>query len=465
MLANRYVIFVAIALPMLILPMQITMVTVALQDLTRDLNAPLRWSGWVITVFMIGQVISAPLAGRLAEQYSAHRVLAMGFAVSVGASLSCMLAPDIYWLIGSRAVQGLAAGLLLPAAMGIVGVTFKEDRARWIGLLGSTLPIGGVIGPVVGGVIVDLLDWRWTFAVNIPIGALGMLAALTILPRTPQRSGTRRLDFAGIGMLTVSATALIFALTEMGRRDADPAWLLVALGFVTALVGFPMLVRREIRIPHPAVDIAFLRRREFLFVNTFTFFFGGGIFGMFSLMPLYAQSAYGMSATETGALVTPRGIAMVTVSMLASLVLPHTGYRKPMVTGLLLIGTSLFVIALGIREPSIAGVEISNFFWLTILVCCTGIAFAMMLPSLNNAALDLEPDRIPAITGLRAMFMSLGGTIGVSIILLVTSRSSSVTAGLETAFIGMAIMFVACIAFVPGIPEMDRRGHVQTPAP
>ena len=112
---------------------------------------------------------------------------------------------------------------MMPSGMGIVGSTFKDDRARWIGLLGSVLPIGGMIGPSLGGAIVDLLSWRWTFALNVPLGTLAVLAALTILPRTPRRANLGRLDFTGIGMLAISATALIYALTEMGRRDADPA--------------------------------------------------------------------------------------------------------------------------------------------------------------------------------------------------------------------------------------------------
>ena len=155
---------------------------------------------------------------------------------------------------------------------------------------------------------------------------------------------------------------------------------------------------------------------------------------MFSMIPLYAQSGYGMTATETGALVTPRSIAMVSVSMLAALLLPYTGYRKPIIIRMLGTAAALFVISLGIEEPSIAGVQILNFVWLAFIVCCTGIAFGMLNPSLNNAALDLAPDRIPAIVGLRAMFMSLGGTVGISIILLVVSRSGSTAAGLETAF-------------------------------
>ena len=454
---SRYVIFAAVALSMLVYTTQFTMVSVALPELTDDLNAPLRWSGWVLTVFMIGQVITAPLAGRLAEQFGAHRIFAAGFIVFTLASLSCALATDIYWLIGSRAVQGMAGGTMMPSGMGIVGVTFKDDRARWIGLLGSVLPIGGVIGPSLGGAIVDLLGWRWTFALNVPLGTLAVLAALAILPRTPRRANLGRLDFTGIGMLAISTTALIYALTEMGRRDADPAWIVVAIGLAMAFVGFPMLVRREARIPHPAIDMTLLRRREFMFVNTLAFFFGAGIFGMFSMIPLYAQSGYGMTATETGALVTPRSIAMVSVSMLAALLLPYTGYRKPIIIGMLGTAAALFVISLGIEEPSIAGVQISNFVWLAFIVCCTGIAFGMLNPSLNNAALDLAPDRIPAIVGLRAMFMSLGGTVGVSLILLVVSRSGSTAAGLETAFTGMAIMLVGSAALVFGIPEMVRR--------
>jgi len=466
MASNRYLLFAITATATLAFAMQFSMVSVALPELTTDLDAPLRWTGWVVTVFLIGQVVSMPLAGRLAERYGARNLFIVGFIFFSLSSFGAAISPNVWVLIATRALQGAAGGVLLPAAMGMIGEAFKENRARPIGLLGSIAPIGGIIGPSLGGVIVDHLGWRWTFALNIPLGPLVLVAGLLFMPRgtTIRRSGS--IDYAGIGLLGLTITSLVFALTELGRPSAETNYPLVGGAALVSVVSLGLLGLRLTRAAHPVIDLDLLRRHEFLFANLLSFFFGAALLSIFSLLPLYVQSRYGMNASEAGALVTPRAAAMVVAAMVASMALPLTGYRRPIVFGILLMSSSMVVLSFGIKDPTVLGISLSSFVWIGIVAALMGISFGIVTPSLNNASLDHAPDRIPAVNGLRGMFMNLGGVVGVSVVLLIVSHSSEPAVGLERSFVALAVLAAAATVLALGIPEIaSRRTAREAPTP
>ncbi len=193
-------------------------------------------------------------------------------------------------------------------------------------------------------------------------------------------------------------------------------------------------------------------------MNALNFLYGAAIFGLFSFIPLYAESAYGVSSATAGALLTPRAFAMIIASSVAAYLLPRTGYRKPIIVGLVMMSLSTFVLSFGLHDPVILGLRIPSVWYLATIIGFSGLAFGIAGPAANNAAIELAPDRIAAITGLRGMFRSLGGTLGTAVIILVASRASSEGAGLEQAFVGIAVVNLLAIAFVFGTP--DRVGDV-----
>ncbi len=451
-LGQRYVLFAVVSVALLVSSMQFSMVSVALPDIIDGLDAPFRWVGWIITVFALAQAVSMPIAGKLSDELGRRNVFAAGLVVFAVASVACAVAPNVYALIAARAVQGLAGGSLLPSAYGIIGDAFADNRPQALGMISSVFPIGGIIGPNAGGVIVDNLGWRWTFGLNAPLVALVVVVILIVMREQPGRRSSP-IDYRGAALLTLGVSALIYALTELGQRDADPSMLIVAVALLTAVAGGLLFIRQESRTADPVVDLALLRRREFAFVNTLNFFYGMSVFGMFAFIPLYAQSEYGMTSSETGALLTPRAMAMIGASTLAALTLPRTGYRKPIIGGMLIMAGAFIAMSLGIDRPNIAGVELSNFVYLAVIVMFTGVGFGISGPAANNAAIELAPDRVAAVTGLRGMFRSLGGAIGTAIIVLITSRADSTAAGLEVAFTGLAVVTVLTSLLVFGISD------------
>ncbi len=451
---GRPLLFALVALTTLLFSLQFSTVTIGLPIIIQDLDAPLRWVGWIITAFILAQAISMPVVGKLSDEVGRRAVFVGGLATFTVASLVCALSPNIYVLIAARAAQGLGGGALVTSSFGIVADAFPEEatgaeRARAIGLLSAVYPIGAIIGPNLGGFIIEHFGWRWTFALNVPFGSLGVLAALALLLPASTARRPERIDFLGAALFTVAATSLIYSLTELSQREADPNPLVVAICLLLAIVVIAAFVRREWAIPNPAVDLRLLKQKEFVFFTILHFFFGVAIFGFFSFIPLYAQSAYGMSSGKIGVLLTPRAAVLIASSALASLLLARTGYRRPVIGGLMIIAVSLIVLSMGRQEPLI----FPDFFYLALVISVGGFGLGVAMPASNNLGLELAPDRIAAISGLRGMLQFLGGSIGTAVIVLVTSHASSTAQGLETSFIGLAVVSVLVGFLVLGIPE------------
>lgn len=461
---DRHLIFALLSVSMLSFIMQFGMVAVSIGQLTTDLHSPLRWSGWVLTIFMVGQVVAMPVAGRLTERFGARAVFAVGFVFFAASSFVCAIAPNIYVLILARAVQGAAGGGLAPAGTSLIGEAYGAGRTRAIGLYSSLMPFGAVLGPVVGGVIVEQLGWRWTFGFNAPLGFVVCLLAFVVLP-PGQRRPIQRLDYGGMALIALTMTSLIFALTELGQRGVAPDYRLVAIAALVCVVSGAVLAYHEQRTAQPVIDLDLLKRGEFAATNAISFCFGMGWTSVATMIPLYAQTAYGLSVTRSGALLSPRAAVMVTVSALSAYALPRTGFRKPLVAGLVGLSVSLVIIAMGIKEPRIAGVVLPNFYWLLLLVGSAGIFFGFANPSMNNAGLELEPDRIASIAGLRGMFQNLGGTLGISLVVLIASRAETTAAGMQDAFRVLAMIVLASTIFVLKVPELGSAHRMRlTPA-
>jgi MFS family permease len=189
------------------------------------------------------------------------------------------------------------------------------------------------------------------------------------------------------------------------------------------------------------------------------------IFGMFSFIPLYAQTAYGLSSSEAGWMLTPRAICMIAASVVASFFLPKTGYRMPIQVGL--VGTAILtaVLSQSLHDVSVFGLALSDGIYITLLVGLTGLAFGFAGPAANNGGIELVPTRIAAVTGLRGMFRSVGGTVGTALIVLIVARAPSELVGLEWTFMVLAGLSLVAALLTLGIPARVGRTTVPiTPA-
>ncbi len=447
--------YVYICVPLLVTALQYHMVSVGLGDMSEDLAAPLRWVGWVITGFTVASASVQPIAGKLGDRFGSRTIFAAGLVGFAGASLACAVAPDIYFLILARGVQGFSAGMMMPTSFALVAAAFPERRAQAVGLLSSMVPIGTLVGPNLGGVIVENFGWRATFLVNVPIAVVMAAGAFVLLPAVPGRA-TAPIDVRGALLLAAVVASFVYGMTELG---GDSSRLYVA-AVIAVSVGLAVVFgRHERRVAAPIIDLDLLRERAFVVANSLSFLYGAALVGLFGFIPLYVQTRYGMSPTESGLVLTPRAIAMVGVSALVAMMLGRIGYRRPIAFGLVIIGTSSIALSLGLVAPTILGLQFTDFMWITVVTTAVGVAYAFIGPPLNNVGIDLAPDRIASISGLRGTFRSVGGAVGAAFVVLVVSLSPDVPTGLERSFLVFGIVTLSCLVLVRMVPE-PRRGRV-----
>ncbi|MER3419010.1 MAG: MFS transporter [Chloroflexota bacterium] len=462
-MGRKYVIFGLVALALLMSSIDSTIVAVALPAMRADLHTDIALIGWTITAYQLGTLLVMPLAGKLSDELGRKRVFLAAVGLFTLSSFLCGFAPNVYLLIVFRILQAIGGGAFLPSCTGIVADTFAERRGQAIGLFSSIFPIGGIIGPNLGGVIVDTLSWRFVFYVNVPIGLA--VIALTWLLYHPQQQRAARMaiDFLGVMLYGAAISTVLVSLTWVGDHPhtvthAPLLWAALA----GAALLFAIWYRHERRTEEPMIDTTLLHYRPFLAANTYNFLFGAGVFGFTAFLPLYAELRYHMSATEAGALLTPRAVVMIITSTVASLYIIRLGYRLPMILGICAISLSLMLASLGTENVHLFGVAVPNFVYLAAVVALMGLGFGLSAPASNNAALDLIPGKVAAVTGIRGMFRQTGGTLGTALVVVITSLFSDEARGLQVVFFGLAwviLLIIPVVFLIPDSAHARRKGQ------
>lgn len=455
---HRYVFFAVASLALFMSSASATIVATALPAIERGLQADLVWTGWIITAYQLMTLTMMPLVGRISDEWGRKRVFMGGVFIFTLGSLFCALSPNISWLIAARFFQALGGGGFMPSAMGIVGDHFAEDRARAIGLFTSVFPLGGIVGPALGGWLLDYAPWQAIFLINVPVGVLVLVLSHLLLEPDPAARRTR-LDFPGAGLFAVSILSLMYFLTRVGENPAVVfswvTWLLLVVGILLLLI----FLRWEKRAESPILELSLLKNPTFAVINGLNLLYGACILGMMAFIPYYAQLAYGMSNLASGSLLTARALGMIGTSALVSMFLNRTGYRLPMAAGFLVLAASTLGLGFMPHGPVIGGWVLADYWWLAVLVFVSGVGVGLASPSSNNAAIELMPEKIAAISGLRGMFRQAGGVLGASLILLILSCYQDKGAGFRVVFTGMAIFLIAAAPLIKKVP--DGRGGVQ----
>lgn len=454
---RRHLFFVLAAFAVLMASIDATIVAVALPQLTTAFGAPLPWVSATLTAYQIVQVVMLPLTGKLSDSLGRRRVFLFCVGVFTLGSLLCGLAPSIGWLIAFRAVQAIGGGGLLPSAVGIVSDQYRERRAQAIGLFTSAFPIGGIIGPNLGGYIIQHWSWREMFLINVPIGLLVVGGVLVLVGDSADANRRRlHLDLPGLGLYAGAVVALMVGMTAAADDPAlwsSPVLWALLVGALALLVLFLRHVRRA---ADPIMDYQLLASHPFLAANLYNFLFGASVFGLFSFMPYYAVLRYNLTPFESGAVMTPRAVAMIVVSTVASLYVIRLGYRLPMLVGMGLLVMMLALLSQGWQNVALGGLTLHGFWLLALLLLVGGVGMGLSAPSSNNAALDLAPGKAAGMTGVRGMFRLTGGALSVAAIVLALSFFPDQAHGLEVIFMVLAGVLLLTIPLTLAIPDTAR---------
>ncbi|MCL6448140.1 MAG: MFS transporter [Armatimonadetes bacterium] len=449
---HRYVFFAVASLALFMSSAGATIVATALPVIEHNLQADLVWTGWIITAYQLVLLTTMPLVGRISDEWGRKRVFMGCVIIFTLGSLFCALSPNIFWLIAARFFQALGGGGFMPSAMGIVGDHFAEDRARAIGLFTSVFPLGGIVGPALGGWLLDYTPWHTIFLINIPVGVVVLILSHLLLEPDPAARRTR-VDLPGASLFAVSILFLMYFLTRIGENPAvvfsGVTWILLALGILLLLA----FLRWEKRVESPVLELSLLKNPTFAVINGLNLLYGACILGMMAFIPYYAQLVYGMSSLAGGSLLTARALGMIGMSALVSMILNRTGYRLPMTAGFLVLAASTLGLAFLPHGPVIGGRALADYWWLAFLVFVSGVGVGLASPPSNNAAIELMPEKIAAISGLRGMFRQAGGVLGTSLILLILSFYPDKSVGFRVIFTGMAVFLLAAAPFIKKVPD------------
>ena len=442
---RRYLVFAVVSLALMMSSVDQTIVATALSAIQHDLHAQVNWSSWTITIYSLGQVLVMPLAGKLGDQYGRKQIFLGAVVLFTTASLCCGFANDIYLLIVLRGVQAIGGGGLMPSATGIVSEIFGTERDRAVGLFSSIFPIGGIIGPVLGGVFVTYWSWRGIFLVNVPIGIVLLALGTLIIPAIPRRPD-RHLDIRGVALLGGTLLPAMLGIAYLGGSNShvtSPAFLVPECAAVVACVLF---LRHTAKAPSPFISLRFITGRGFGIMNLLNFLYGSAVLGFAPLVPLYAQNRYGLRPLAAGTLLTARAVGMIATAGLAVYLLRRTGYRWPMAVGFTLM-------AFGVLGTALSPHGLSPYAWLVLATGICGIGMGISTPASNNATLQLAPEHAAAVAGLRGMFRQAGAITAVSITAAIVARSTNPGITQAHVFLVFAAITACSLPLILLVPE------------
>jgi EmrB/QacA subfamily drug resistance transporter len=458
--SRSYLIFVIVSSALMMASIDATIVTVAIPTMLREMRTTLPLVTWSLTSYQLTQTIVLPLSGRLADKWGRKRIFLAAVVLFSLGSLGAGLSPSIYVLILFRVLQGAGGGMFFPSAAGVVGEVFPEGRRQTvIGLFVTIFQVGGVIGPNIGGLVIDNLSWRWIFFVNLPVGLAILLLAVPLVPgdRTGAERVARGIDSMGAALFAAAMFSLLFGLTYLANHPDQPAsaipWTFLGCG-VFLLLAF---IQQERRAAEPIIDLAVFRWRPFLAANSQLFMWSAAFNGYFNFVPYYATLAYGMSATESGAILTPRSLTAVVVSALSSVFVVRLGYRRPWLVGIYLLAASMLLMSIGIHNPHVLGLKVPDFVFLSAIVAVAGLGVGIAIPPSQNAVFDLLPDQMASVAGMRAMFGNSGAVIGTTAVTLVLSHFHDRVAGMRVIFFSLGLIVLVSQVLVFFVPDLKRR--------
>jgi EmrB/QacA subfamily drug resistance transporter len=408
--------------------MESTVVATAMPTIVSQLGGLNSYS-WVFSVYMLASTTTVPVYGKLSDLYGRRPIYAIAMALFLIGSVLCGLSQSMGQLIAARAVQGLGAGGLLPLAFIIIGDLFTlEQRARMQGVFSSVWGVSSVIGPLLGGFLVDQVSWHWVFFINV---IPGLLAAVLVwrawIDRPRANSATRpAVDYAGAGLLTISVVVLLLGLFEFGT---PVGWALTA----AALLLLALLAWVERRAADPVLPLLLFRDRLFVIACLHGVLAGWAMFGSTAYVPLFVQTVLGTSATAAGATLTPMLIAWVTASIIGSRLLLRVGYRTLALIGMTLLTVGSFLmtqVGVGTSELLLLG-------GLSLM----GIGMGLSIPAFLIAVQStVRREALGSATSTVQFSRSIGGTLGVSVMGAVLSArlaGGMLAAGLDPAQVSL----------------------------
>ncbi|MFE1750533.1 DHA2 family efflux MFS transporter permease subunit [Streptomyces anandii] len=416
-----------------------TITSVALPDMRQRLHTTLTGLQWIVDAYVLAVAMLLLAAGVCADRFGRKRVFLGGLAVFTLASALCSVSTTVGWLLAARVLQGIGAAALSPASLALLGsaYTVPQERVKAIGLWAGLSGIGLAAGPVAGGVLVDLFDWRAIFLINIPIGVVSLLAGARVL-RESRNPAAAPLDLPGQALSILGVGALTFGLIEAGDRGWTSP--LILGSFAATIVLLALFIAVEARSAAPMLPLGLFRKRLFTVSNTAMTVVGFGLMGSGFFFSQFFVTVQGASVLRAGLETLACSLAMVVCSPYAARFAARFGFRSVVTLGLLLAGIGLLTMADVHHDTAYAGV-----WWRLAL---TGVGFGLTMSPLTGAAISsVRPEEGGLASGISSTTRQIGAVFGVAVLgAIVRTRQehgASFGDGLDTAFLAAGAVTLA----------------------
>ncbi|MGH3319584.1 MAG: MDR family MFS transporter [Streptosporangiaceae bacterium] len=425
-----------------------TLVTLAIHTLVVELHSTPGTIQWVITGFMLAMAVAIPVTGWAERRWGGKRVWMAALVLFGLASVLCAVSWNDTSLIGFRALQGFATGLLIPLLQTLaVRAAGGHVSSRLMAAVSLPVALGPILGPVIGGVILNWLSWRWLFLVNVPVIAVGLLLAWRFLPtdRPESSAGRGRLDWIGLVLLAPALAGILLGLSQLSEDGGigHAGVLVPLLAGVSLLAAFVAWASRPGE-RRPIVDIRLLRLRSLGSASTVLFTAGAAMYAGMFLLPLYYQQLRGDSVLDAGLLMIPQGVGALLARFVVGKLVDRFGARAVTIASFLL--TAVATVPFALAGPG------TSLWWLGAVLLVRGLGIgAVLIPPMSVAYTDIQPTGIPHATMNTRIIQQVGASFGTAIVAV--ALQSLLAHGATGAFQG-AFWWAVGIAIAAVIPAI-----------
>jgi len=459
---KRWIALILLCSAQFVVVLDASIVNVALPTIGEALNFTESSLPWVVNAYVLTFGGFLLLGGRLADLLGRRRVFMFGLVLFALASLAGGLAGNSGQLIAARAVQGLGAAILSPAALSIVATTFRDgaERNKALGIWGAVAGSGGAAGVLLGGVLTEGLGWEWVLWVNVPIGIAAAAIAPTLIAESRAEGETRHFDFAGALTITLGLSALVFALLDAEDAGWGSAQTIGTLAASAILLAAFVAIERRSRAP--LVPFSIFRIRTITGANVAGILIGASLFSMFFFISLYMQQVLGYTPIHAGLSYLPLAISIILSAGIASNLVTRVGFKPVLAAGMVFIAVGLVWFS----QISVHGSFLADILGPSLLAAIgLGLAF---VPVTIAAVSGIEDREQGLASGLINTSQQVGGALGLAVLAAIANSKignsqdpAVLTEGFSTAFLvgaGFALLGLFATLFL--IRSSDSRAHV-----
>ena len=434
--------------------------TAALATLRADFGAPMEALQWTVNAFNLSFAVLLLTGAALGDRFGRRRLFAAGIALFMASSIACALSTGILGLIAARAAQGASAALVMPLGMALLSTAFpREERARALGIFSGVVGIAVLAGPAIGGAITEGLGWQWIFWINLPIGLIAIMMAMTRLRESFGPSAA--LDIPGLALVAASAFAVVWALLRGNAAGWSSAEVLIAL--VAGLLLAVAFIACELQASAPMVPMRLFRSRALSSGIIAGFLLYGAMYGVLFLLPQFLQTALGYGPLGAGLRLLPWTATLFVTAPIAGAVVSKIGERPLVAIGLLMQAIGLGWIAM-IMTPDIA------YSTMIAPLVVAGVGVSMAMPAVQNAVLgSVSVVEAGKASGVFNMGRFLGGMFGIAALVAVFSANGTASSPATfSAGFAAAMMVAAALSLLGAfaglwLPARHRVSAAQTP--